>query len=217
MAAAVEMLQAGGNAIDAAVAAAWALSVCEPGSSGLGGQTILLIRFADGRMLVVDGHSRAPAAVSRSRVSHEDQQRGFRACTIPSTPATLDYAQRRYGVLPRATVMEPAGVEAGTGILSSVYVKDPDDPAWKDDPGVKAWREFMTRYVPEADQHDTNYVNAGRMLAGESIYQEYESLAAFGPNLLNDDTALGNPCNSWLSFCSFRICMPNPQKSQPKR
>jgi branched-chain amino acid transport system substrate-binding protein len=59
-----------------------------------------------------------------------------------------------------STVMEPAGVEAGTGILSTAYVKDPDDPAWRDDAGVKAWREFMSKYIPEADQHDTNYVNA---------------------------------------------------------
>jgi gamma-glutamyltranspeptidase/glutathione hydrolase len=106
--AAAKMLRAGGNAIDAAVAAAWALSVCEPCSSGLGGQTILLIRFADGRMVVVDGHSHAPAAASTSLVSREAQQRGHRACTIPSTPATLEHAHRRYGLLPRATVMEPA-------------------------------------------------------------------------------------------------------------
>ncbi|QOZ36720.1 ABC transporter substrate-binding protein [Bradyrhizobium sp. CCBAU 53421] len=59
-----------------------------------------------------------------------------------------------------STVMQPAGVEAGTGIISTAYVKDPDDPAWKDDPGMKGWRDFMTRYVPEGDQHDTNYVNA---------------------------------------------------------
>jgi ABC-type branched-subunit amino acid transport system substrate-binding protein len=59
-----------------------------------------------------------------------------------------------------STVMEPAGLEAGTGILSTAYVKDPDDPAWKDDSGVKAWREFMIKYIPEADLHDTNYVNA---------------------------------------------------------
>jgi branched-chain amino acid transport system substrate-binding protein len=57
-----------------------------------------------------------------------------------------------------STVMIPAGVEAGTGIISTA--KDPDDPAWKDDAGVMAWREFMSKYVPEADQHDTNYVNA---------------------------------------------------------
>ncbi|MGY3532856.1 ABC transporter substrate-binding protein [Bradyrhizobium embrapense] len=59
-----------------------------------------------------------------------------------------------------STVMQPAGVEAGTGIISTAYVKDPDDPAWKDDPGMKGWRDFMTRYLPEGDQHDTNYVNA---------------------------------------------------------
>src|SRR3954468_10305283 len=59
-----------------------------------------------------------------------------------------------------STVMEPAGLEAGIGILSTAYVKDPDDPAWKDDAGVKGWREFMTKYVPDADLHDTNHVNA---------------------------------------------------------
>jgi branched-chain amino acid transport system substrate-binding protein len=59
-----------------------------------------------------------------------------------------------------STVMIPAGVEAGTGIISTAYVKDPDDPAWADDAGVKGWREFMRKYVPEGDLHDTNYVNA---------------------------------------------------------
>ncbi|WP_291684023.1 ABC transporter substrate-binding protein [Bradyrhizobium sp.] len=59
-----------------------------------------------------------------------------------------------------STVMQPAGLEAGIGILSTAYVKDPDDPAWKDDAGVKAWREFMVKYAPDADLHDTNYVNS---------------------------------------------------------
>jgi len=58
------------------------------------------------------------------------------------------------------TVMEPAGLEAGVGILSTAYIKDPDDPAWKDDPAVKAWREFMIKYAPEGDLHDANYVNS---------------------------------------------------------
>ncbi|WP_375412316.1 ABC transporter substrate-binding protein [uncultured Bradyrhizobium sp.] len=59
-----------------------------------------------------------------------------------------------------STVMEPAGLEAGQGILSTAYVKDPDDPAWKDDAGVKGWRDFMIKYVPDGDLHDTNYVNS---------------------------------------------------------
>ena len=106
--AAVQILQAGGNAIDAAVAAAWALAVCEPGCSGLGGQTTILIRFATGRTVVIDGHSYAPSAVSKERVSRKQQQNGYRACTIPSTAATLGFAQRRYGLLTHSRVMEPA-------------------------------------------------------------------------------------------------------------
>ena len=52
------------------------------------------------------------------------------------------------------------GTGSGTGILSTAYVKDPDDPASKDDAGVKDWHAFMTKYMPEADQHDTNFVNS---------------------------------------------------------
>jgi branched-chain amino acid transport system substrate-binding protein len=59
-----------------------------------------------------------------------------------------------------SSVMQPAGLEAGIGILSTAYVKDPDDAAWKDDAGARGWREFMTKYAPDADLHDTNYVNS---------------------------------------------------------
>ena len=101
-------LQAGGNAVDAAVAAAWALSVCEPGGSGLGGQTTMLIHFPDGHQLVLDGHSYAPAAVSTKIVKRSQQRRGYRACTIPSTPATLGAASKNYGQLPLSDVISPA-------------------------------------------------------------------------------------------------------------
>src|SRR4051794_28768195 len=59
-----------------------------------------------------------------------------------------------------SSVMEPAGLEAGIGILSTAYVKDPEDPAWKDDAGVKGWRDFMAKYVPDGDIRDANYINA---------------------------------------------------------
>jgi len=106
--AAVEIFHSGGNAMDAAVAAAWALAVCEPGSSGLGGKTLMLIHFATGRNVVIDGHSQAPAAVSKKRVRRSQQKKGYLACTIPATVATLGYAHRLYGVLPLQRVMEPA-------------------------------------------------------------------------------------------------------------
>jgi gamma-glutamyltranspeptidase / glutathione hydrolase len=106
--AALSTLQAGGNAVDAAVAAAWTLSVCEPSASGLGGQSTLLIHRSDGTTFVIDGHSYAPSGVSIDTVNERQQRVGHRACTVPSTPATLEYAQRKYGVLPRAAVFEPA-------------------------------------------------------------------------------------------------------------
>jgi ABC-type branched-subunit amino acid transport system substrate-binding protein len=58
------------------------------------------------------------------------------------------------------TVLEPAGVEKAVGIMSSVYVKDPGDPAWENDSGMKEWRAFMTKYMPDADARDQNYVNS---------------------------------------------------------
>jgi len=58
-----------------------------------------------------------------------------------------------------SSVMEPAGLEAGTGIISTAYVKDPLDPAWANDPGVKGWRDYMATYVPDGDIRDSNYVN----------------------------------------------------------
>jgi len=102
------VLESGGNAIDAAVAAAWASSVCEPSGSGLGGQTTMLIRFPEGRTAVLDGHSFAPRATSRRTVSAEQQKRGYRACTVPSTPAVLGAAVERFGKFDPGRVLEPA-------------------------------------------------------------------------------------------------------------
>jgi gamma-glutamyltranspeptidase/glutathione hydrolase len=107
-AAAVDVLHDGGNAIDAAVAAAWTLAVCEPAESGIGGQTVLLIWFHGDRATVLDGTSAAPDGVSPKTVRRRQQRRGYRACTVPTTPLTLDYAQQKYGVLARQRVIEPA-------------------------------------------------------------------------------------------------------------
>jgi len=55
------------------------------------------------------------------------------------------------------SVMNPAGPENGIGIITTCYMKDPTDPAFKDDPGMNEWRAFMAKYMPGMDLTDGNY------------------------------------------------------------
>ncbi len=57
-------------------------------------------------------------------------------------------------------VMKPAGFDNDQGILSTTYLKDPQDPQWKNDPGLNEWRAFMTKWYPEGDQQDAATVFA---------------------------------------------------------
>jgi gamma-glutamyltranspeptidase/glutathione hydrolase len=116
----VEMLAKGGNAVDAAVASALALGVCEPSASGLGGQTMMLIHLARfRRTIALDGSSRAPHRATPGSVSREERRRGYRATTVPGTPRTLAYALKRYGTLPWAQVLQPAIRLAEEGIKTT--------------------------------------------------------------------------------------------------
>ena len=55
-------------------------------------------------------------------------------------------------------VMTPAGAENGIGILTTGYLKDPTDPAFNDDPGMKQWRAVIENYLPGADMTDASIV-----------------------------------------------------------
>ena len=104
----VQTLERGGNAVDAACAAALALGVCEPQGSGLGGQTMALLHVA-GRTLTVDGSSHAPALAHASRLSSKRSRAlGYTATTIPTTLAVLGHLNRAYGRLEWSTLFEPA-------------------------------------------------------------------------------------------------------------
>ncbi len=103
----VEMLQAGGNAIDAACASALALGACEPQASGIGGQTMMLV-YDRKSVAAIDGSSRAPSLAHVRALSEPDRSSGYRATTVPSTLATLDYVHRKWGKLPWAKIVEPA-------------------------------------------------------------------------------------------------------------
>ena len=113
----LEMLKAGGNAVDAAVAAAFAVGVVEPNDSGIGGEGVILIFRADTRQTVaIDYRSAAPATASfNSRIPAE----GHAGVAVPGTVAGLSLALQRYGTMPLARVMAPAIRYAADGFVIS--------------------------------------------------------------------------------------------------
>ncbi len=55
-----------------------------------------------------------------------------------------------------SSVMKPAGAQKGVGIITSTYVKDPNDPAWAKDPAMMEWRAFVAKYGADLDANDVN-------------------------------------------------------------
>jgi branched-chain amino acid transport system substrate-binding protein len=96
------------------------------------------------------------------------------------------------------SVLKPAGLENSKGILSSNYIKDPTDPAWKDDPAIKEWTAFMDKYFPEGDKSSTFSVygyalaqtmvqvlkQCGDELTRENVMKQAANLKDFAPGLL---------------------------------
>jgi branched-chain amino acid transport system substrate-binding protein len=63
-----------------------------------------------------------------------------------------------YGANSVGLVIRPAGPERAVGLTTAAYLKDPTDPAWAEDAGMKEWRAFMALYMPEGDLTDLNHV-----------------------------------------------------------
>ncbi len=103
----VTVLAEGGNAVDAAVATAFALAVVEPTNSGLGGRTQMLIRTPDGGFFAIDGTTQVPAAYPADTVVGPGAGVGYGAIGIPGTVAALTKALAEHGSWPLERVLEP--------------------------------------------------------------------------------------------------------------
>jgi len=102
----VAMLEAGGNAVDAAVATAFALAVVEPSQSGLGGRTQALVRLPNGDFHGIDGTTQVPRgydAATAPSVEH-----GYPTVAIPGTVKALTRLLAEHGTLPLERVLAPA-------------------------------------------------------------------------------------------------------------
>ena len=111
----VEALQAGGNAVDAAVATGFALAVVHPQAGNLGGGGFMLIRMSGGSTHFLDYREKAPATATtnmyldaQDNVVENASVVGYRAIGAPGSVAGMVYAEQKYGKLGLARVMAPA-------------------------------------------------------------------------------------------------------------
>ncbi|WP_366929584.1 gamma-glutamyltransferase [uncultured Thiohalocapsa sp.] len=152
-----DILSAGGNAFDAAVAVSAALAVVEPYSSGLGGGGFWLLHVAaSGRDVMVDGRERAPLAATADMYLDADGEfvparslNGPLAAGIPGAPAALAHIAERYGRLPLAASLVPAIELARDGFeIDPVYTR------------LARWRRDAIAASPAA---------AAQFLAGDAV------------------------------------------------
>lgn len=122
-----EIMAKGGNAVDAAVAMGFALGVCEPFTSGLGGGGLATIHTAEGENFFIDFREVAPAAatldlyVDASGENNGNTKEGGLASGVPGEVAGLLYLLEHHGTMSREDVMEPAIRIANEGFTVSAY------------------------------------------------------------------------------------------------
>jgi gamma-glutamyltranspeptidase/glutathione hydrolase len=114
----VEVLRAGGNAVDAAVAVQFALAVVNPAAGNIGGGGFMMVRFANGSAAALDFREKAPLAATRDMYLDANGDMtdrslvGHLASGVPGSVSGMWAAHQRYGVLPWADLLGPAIVLA---------------------------------------------------------------------------------------------------------
>jgi hypothetical protein len=108
----------------------------------------------------------------------------------------------------------PAGVQNAEGILSTAYLKDPDDPTWNSDVGMTAWKAFMAKYYPEGSVHESSNIfgytvaqglikvlrQCGDDLSRENIMARAANLKGFVPDLVLPGIAVNTSPTDYYPF-----------------
>ena len=156
----LKMLQAGGNAVDAAVATGFALAVVYPDAGNLGGGGFMMLRLAKGESHFLDFREEAPLRASANmyldsngKVIPEASTVGYLSVGVPGTVAGLVEAERRFGKLSLAQVMAPAIEFAEKG-----YVLSAEEAAMLHDPVLSRFTESRRIF-----QRGGNFYQAGEV------------------------------------------------------
>src|SRR4051812_745140 len=179
----VEVMRNGGNAIDAAVAAGFALAVVHPQAGNIGGGGFMLIRLANGETHFVDYRETAPAAAKadmyldkKGDVVPNMSLVGYKAIAVPGSVAGMVYAEKKWGKLTLAKVMEPAIRYAREGFAL----------AWEDADDLKPKPKGSEdeNHLPEfADsnrifERNGNFYKPGELLKQPELARTLERIAA---------------------------------------
>lgn len=176
-----EILRQGGNAVDAAVAVAYAEAVTNPCCGNIGGGGFMTLRLADGREAFIDFREMAPTAATRDMYLDADGQvvpraslDGWKAVGVPGSVAGFDRALARYGSLPRARVMASAIRLAGDGFTLT-----------RGDADIIARAAARLRRDPEAARiflrHDGTPMEPGERLTQPALAATLRAISADGP------------------------------------
>jgi len=170
----VEMMQSGGNAVDAAVATGFALAVVHPQAGNLGGGGFLLLRTATGETHFIDFRERAPAAATENmyldpqgNVIQHLSVIGYKSIGVPGSIAGLVYAEKKYGKLSLEKVIAPAIKLAREGF--PLAYEDAED--LKD--------EDLTKFADSKRifQRDGNFYKPGEILKQPELARTLERIA----------------------------------------
>jgi gamma-glutamyltranspeptidase / glutathione hydrolase len=178
--AAIDTLKKGGNAIDAAVAAAGVLGVTEPFSCGVGGGGFMVIRTAEGKVTTIDGRETAPAAMmptsfweNGTPLPFNDARFSGMSVGVPGTVATWVEALDEYGTMRLADVLQPGIHVARHGYLI--------DQTWFDQANaVRDWFDDVPATAslfldPDGTPHDV-----GAVFTNPDLAATYERIAHLG-------------------------------------
>ena len=144
-----EIIAQGGSAVDAAVAMGFALGVCEPFTSGLGGGGLATVHTADGQDIFIDFRETAPAAIDPAAFTGEgapSSHEGGLASCIPGEAAGLLYLLENYGTMTREQVLAPAIRIAEEGFLVSDFFAGAISNAYMK---MVSYPELQTLYCTE--------------------------------------------------------------------
>jgi gamma-glutamyltranspeptidase/glutathione hydrolase len=171
----VEIMQGGGNAVDAAAATGFALAVVHPQAGNLGGGGFLLLRTATGEVHFIDFREKAPAAATENmyldahgNVVPELSVVGYKAIGVPGSVAGLVYAERKYGKLTLAQVMAPAIKLAREGFPLSYE----DAHEMKDEKHLAEFADSRRIF-----QRDGNFYQPGDVLKQPELARTLERIA----------------------------------------